>query len=244
MTHQERTARLAPVPKDVSVLLLGDTSAARDDCETLLRRHRFRPRVVEPFATDLHARPGVQPDLCVAVCDSHHTAVHEVRLYRELWPEASLLVIDSSQGHHLVVPLLDAGADDVIGPSQALVQLAPRVRSLLRRRSLNNESRRKHVPLVAGDLKMDLSERKVWSGSTEVALSPTEFRILQKLCMHMGRVVPHRDILIAAWGDHRPEMTEALRVYIRHIRRKVQAAGQAVTIITQPGIGYMLAVPA
>jgi two-component system KDP operon response regulator KdpE len=190
----------------------------------------------------LHARPGISPDVCIAVCENMHTAVHEVRLYRELWPDASLLAVDASPAGHLVAPLLDAGADDVVQPGRTAVQLAPRVRALLRRRQMATATQA-HVPLRAGDLRIDLSAHRVWSGDREVALSPTEFRILQKLCMHVGRVVPHREILIAVWGEFRPEMAEALRVYIRHIRRKVSAAGQAVTIVTQPGIGYMLAVP-
>ncbi|MDP9382165.1 MAG: winged helix-turn-helix domain-containing protein [Chloroflexota bacterium] len=225
-----------------SVLVIGASSFERDACETLLRRNRFRTTAIEPYAKDPHSRPSVSPDTCVAVCDNMHTATHEVRLYRELWPAIPLLVIDASPGSHLVAPLLEAGADDVLSPARMAVQLVPRLKALARRQALG-ETARAHVPLRAGALKIDLGAHKVWAGEREVALSPTEFRILQKLCMHVGRVVPHREILIAVWGEFRPEMAEALRVYIRHIRRKVQEAGQAVTIVTRPGIGYMLAVP-
>jgi two-component system KDP operon response regulator KdpE len=98
------------------------------------------------------------------------------------------------------------------------------------------------VSLVAGSLRIDPSSHRVWIGSNEVPFSPTEFLILQKLCMHSGRVVPHREIFIAVWGEFRPEMAESLRVYIRHIRRKMQIAAEAVSITTRPGIGYMLSV--
>lgn len=153
--------------------------------------------------------------------------------------EVPLLVVDATPGSSLTVPMLEAGADDVISPSKLPVQLVPRIAALLRRNKLS-ASVPGTVPLVAGNLRIDLNSHKVWSGDREVALSPTEFRILQKLCMHAGKVVPHKEILIAAWGEQRPELVDGLRVYIRHIRRKVQAAGEAVTIVSRPGIGYML----
>ncbi len=227
--------------KTPCVLIIGAASTARSMCETLLRRKRFRARTVEPYDRELRDRHPSQPELCIAVCDNLLTATHEIQLYRELWGHVPLLAVDATPGSRLTVPLLEAGADDVLSPSSVGVQLVPRVRALLRRQEIG-KSAPSPVPLVAGDLRIDLNAHKVWSGSQEVALSPTEFRILQKLCMHAGRVVPHREILIAAWGEHRPELVEGLRVYIRHIRLKVQAAGEAVTIVSRPGIGYMLSV--
>lgn len=210
-------------------------------CEMLLRRRRFRTCVVEPYARSLQERYPSTPTLCIAVCDNLLTASHEVKLYRELWMEVPLLVVDATPGGSLTVPMLEAGADDVLSPRKLPVQLVPRISALLRRNELSR-SVPGTVPLVAGNLRIDLNAHKVWSGDREVALSPTEFRILQKLCMHAGKVVPHKEILIAAWGEQRPELVEGLRVYIRHIRRKVQAAGEAVTIVSRPGIGYMLSI--
>lgn len=228
---------------DLSILIVGPRSVERDACGALLRRSRFRIRTLEPYERNLHSRSGAQPSACIAICRDWQTATHEIGLYRELWPETPLLALDATPGATLVAPLLDAGADDVVGPRVMAVQLVPRVRALLRRRALI-EAPSGQVPLVAGGLRMDLGAHQVWSGGRELALSPTEFRILQKLCMHAGRVVPHGDILTAVWGEQRPEMAESLRVYIRHIRRKVHEAGQAVTIVTRPGIGYMLAIVA
>jgi DNA-binding response OmpR family regulator len=99
-----------------------------------------------------------------------------------------------------------------------------------------------NVSLVAGNIKIDPATHRVWIGTTEVPFSPTEFLILQKLCLHSGRVVPYREIFITVWGEFRPEMAEGLRVYIRHIRRKMQTAAETVSIVTRPGIGYMLSV--
>lgn len=227
--------------KTPCVLIIGATSNERSMCEALLRRKRFRARTVKPYERELRDRHPSQPELCIAVCDNLLTATHEIKLYRELWMHVPLLVVDATPGSSLTVPLLEAGADDVLSPSRMTVQLVSRVCALLRRQEFA-KSAPGPVPLVAGDLRIDLSAHKVWSGDREVALSPTEFRILQKLCMHAGRVVPHREILMAAWGEQRPELVEGLRVYIRHIRLKVQAAGEAVTIVSRPGIGYMLSV--
>ncbi len=223
------------------ILIVGAPSRERDACEALLHRLHLRLRVAEPYSRDLNAVHAGKADVCVALCDNYLTAVHEVRLYRDLWPELPLLALDVTPGGHLTVPLLDAGADDVLRPHQAMTQLGARVRALVRRTTMGSAIPGT-VSLVAGSLRIDPSSHRVWIGSNEVPFSPTEFLILQKLCMHSGRVVPHREIFIAVWGEFRPEMAESLRVYIRHIRRKMQIAAEAVSITTRPGIGYMLSV--
>lgn len=226
--------------KTLSVLVVGADTEARDACASLLRKARLRPYLVDPHAPDLRVRSGpTAPDICVVVCTHLHTATHEVELYRDVWASTPLLVVDASPGSFLAVPLLDAGADDVVAPAQAPLQLVPRVRALVRR-ALLSRAPAGQVRLTAGSLQLDIGALKAWSRGTELAFSPTEFRILQALCTHAGRVVPHRELLTAAWGEVGPEMAEALRVYIRHIRRKVQEAGEAVTIVTRPGIGYAL----
>ncbi len=223
------------------ILIVGAPSRERDACEALLHRMRLRCRVREPYSHDLQTVHGGKADVCVAICDNFLTAVHEVRLYQELWQDLPLLVLDATPGGHLTVPLLDAGADDVLRPHQAMTQLGARVRALFRRTTMDAEVSGK-VSLVAGNIKIDPAAHRVWIGTTEVPFSPTEFLILQKLCLHSGRVVPYREIFIAVWGEFRPEMAEGLRVYIRHIRLKMQTAAETVSIVTRPGIGYMLSV--
>lgn len=223
------------------ILIVGAPSRERDACEALLHRMRLRCRVTEPYAHDLQAVHGGKADVCVAICDNFLTAVHEVRLYHEVWQDLPLLVLDATPGGHLTVSLLDAGADDVLRPHQAMTQLGARVRALFRRTTMDSKVSG-NVSLVAGNIKIDPAAHRVWIGAKEVPFSPTEFLILQKLCLHSGRVVPYREIFIAVWGEFRPDMAEGLRVYIRHIRLKMQTAAETVSIVTRPGIGYMLSV--
>lgn len=230
------------VTTPLKVLLVGPPVAERKACETTLRAHKLRFTIAAAPPEAGATVGGAHPNLCVLVCSDASTAQRQVEAVRAYSLRLPLLAVNATPDQDLSVTLLQAGADDAIGPSQILAQLAARVRALHRRHSLVSTSRQ-NIPLVAGDLKIDLGMHKVWAGEREVLLSPTEFRILRKLSIHVGRVVPHRDLFIAAWGEQRPELSDALRVYIRHIRRKVQAAGDTVTIITRPGVGYMLSVP-
>lgn len=187
-------------------------------------------------------KPRTGPDILVPICTDAGATRREVQTYRRLWPEVPILALGAIPSRELAVELLEAGADDVLIPSQVPAQLGARLRALHRRYNAR-DVRPRNIPLIAGDVRMDFGAHKVWVCGSEVSLSPTEFRVLRKLCMHVGRVVPHRDILMAVWGDQRPETAAALRVYIRHIRTKVRAAGKAITIVARPGIGYMLALP-
>ena len=186
--------------------------------------------------------PGDQ-DVFVLVCPQTGEAAHVVPIYRREFPEALLLVVVAVESPDYAADVLELGADDVVATARVERQLVARVRALQRRHNFS-EGVVHPATLRAGALCVDFDAQKVWIGDDELALSPTEFRLFRTLSMHLGRVVTHREILDQVWGEHRPETVRALRVYIRHIRRKVRDAGDAIQIVVRPGIGYMLTVPA
>lgn len=223
-------------------LLIGTPSPMRDACEALLRE-RGLPIATLPLPAGAPEVPGPEHGPYIALCTHADSAEEDVRAVVERWPETRVLAILSEIDPELSARLLDAGADDAIPLRAARVQLAPRL-DALRRRAAMSAGAEHAGPLVAGGLTIDLGAHRVWSGGAEVALSPTEFRILRKLSVHPGRFVAHQEILLAVWGDLRPELFESLRVYVSGIRRKVRAAGETVSIVTRPGLGYALVVAA
>ncbi len=96
--------------------------------------------------------------------------------------------------------------------------------------------------LVSEDhyLTMDVVRRLVRVGEQEIKLTPTEFELLLQLMLHAGKVLTHRNILRAVWGPEYGDEADYLRVYIRQLRKKVEAdPSQPHYIVTEPGVGYV-----
>jgi len=93
----------------------------------------------------------------------------------------------------------------------------------------------------AGNLVVDLPTRRVAVNVCEVKLSVTEYNLLRFLVRHAGKVLTHRQLLREVWGPGHDEQTHYLRVYVAHLREKVEADPTRPTlIITEPGVGYRL----
>lgn len=224
-----------------SVLILGLPSVYRDDCATVLATSGFHVEISEALPEAYPPEHPEESQVCIVLLTNPENASRKIKAVRILRPRSPLLALNATLRREMTATLLDSGADDVIFPSQLSGELAARLRALHRRYSLSNTF--SGTPLLeAGDLRIDFRTDKVWVRGREVLLSPTEFRILRKLSMHIGKVVPHQDLLSAVWGDGKKGGANALRVYIRHIRQKARAAGEAIEIVARPGIGYMLAV--
>jgi two-component system KDP operon response regulator KdpE len=95
--------------------------------------------------------------------------------------------------------------------------------------------------VTAGDLKIDIARHKVMRGEAEIHLTPKEFDLLKLLAQNAGKVVTHRQLLQAVWGPAHLEDTAYLRVFIGQVRRKIDAEGDAASLIENAaGVGYRL----
>lgn len=143
-----------------------------------------------------------------------------------------ILLLTARDAPEEIVRGLDSGADDYLTKPFSFDVLLARIRVRTRPAVQGQQLR-------FGDLALDLGTREVRSGKREVALTRTEFSILECLVRASGRVVP-RDVLIEeVWGD-RDVTYNNLEVFIRLLRGKVDAPGQATLIHTERGIGYGL----
>ena len=94
-----------------------------------------------------------------------------------------------------------------------------------------------------GEVTVELAERRVWRDGTAVHLTPIEYRLLGVLIANVGRVLTHRYLLREVWGPAHSERTHYLRIYMGHLRQKLEAdAAQPRHIVTETGVGYRLAV--
>jgi two-component system KDP operon response regulator KdpE len=148
------------------------------------------------------------------------------------------IIVLSVKGEETIkVEALDAGADDYITKPFSVNELMARVRAALRRATTPEQS---DTPLIeVGDFRIDISARAVTVKDREVRLTPKEFDLLVYLARHPGKVMTHRALLAAVWGPNSVEQPEYLRVFVGHLRKKLEPDdNSAHYIATEPWIGY------
>jgi two-component system, OmpR family, KDP operon response regulator KdpE len=153
------------------------------------------------------------------------------------WTRVPIVVLSVRDRDDDKVSALDHGADDFVTKPFSSPELLARLRVALRHTTPATES-----PVFrSGDLEMDLNARIVKHKGQEVKLTATEYSILRLFVQHAGKVLTHRQILQDVWGPGHLEQTHYLRVYIGHLREKLESEPSEPRLITtEPGVGYRL----
>lgn len=158
------------------------------------------------------------------------------------WSQAPILVLSVRDGEAEKIAALDAGADDYVTKPFSTGELLARLRALLRKRPAGASEK---PEIVVGALAVNLATRGVAVDGVEAKLTRKEFDVLALLARNAGRLVGHRQILSTVWGQAHVEDTHYLRIAIGHIREKIgDDAADPRFIVTEPGVGYRLALPA
>ena len=162
-----------------------------------------------------------------------------VALIRDLraWSDVPVLVLSARTAEQDKIGALDAGADDYLIKPFSSGELLARVRAHLRRRSSGMTDAGALIEF--GDVRIDLKRRAVERAGQALHLTPIEYRLLTHLAAHPHCVLTHRQVLRAVWGSSHSEDTHYVRVYMGHLRRKIEAdPSQPRHLITETGIGY------
>jgi two-component system, OmpR family, response regulator len=130
---------------------------------------------------------------------------------------------------------LDAGADDYLVKPFSLLELAARLRALVRR-----DDRARPVMLAEGDLRLDPGSKRAWRGSVELQLSPKEFTLLELFLRHPGAVLTRSQILDAAWDFAYDGTSNVVDQYVTYLRKKVDVPFGRHDLETVRGMGYRL----
>jgi two-component system KDP operon response regulator KdpE len=151
------------------------------------------------------------------------------------WSAAPVLVLSVRDDEAGKVAALDAGAEDYVTKPFSTPELLARLRVAQRKTRPEEE-----VSIFKnGDLVVDLTMRVVTRGGHEVKLTVTEYALLRLFVRHSGRVLTHRYILREIWGPKSEEHRQYLRVYINHLRQKIEPDSTKPRLIkTEPGVGY------
>jgi two-component system KDP operon response regulator KdpE len=162
-----------------------------------------------------------------------------VDLIRDLraWSDVPVLVLSARTSEADKIGALDAGADDYLVKPFSSGELLARVRAHLRRRSSGMTDASALIEF--GDVKIDLKRRQVERAGMPLHLTPIEYRLLTHLAAHPHCVLTHRQVLHAVWGSNHSEDTHYVRVYMGHLRRKIEVdPSRPRYLITETGIGY------
>jgi len=226
-----------------TILVVEDEAAIRRQVASCLEADGFR--VVEAGnARDaaIHAA-AYHPELLLI--DLGLPDQDGLSLIRELraWCRAPILVLSARGREEEKVAGLDAGADDYLAKPFGLPELRARVRAALRReqRAAGADGDAK---LSLGDLELDLAEHRARRGDVALDLTPLEFKLLAALMRRAGRLVTHDQLLKDVWGPKVDEEASYLRVYVHHLRRKLEEdPSRPKRLLTELGVGYRLVAP-
>jgi two-component system OmpR family response regulator len=130
---------------------------------------------------------------------------------------------------------LDAGADDYLVKPFSLLELAARLRALVRR-----DDRARPAVLTEGDLKLDPASKRAWRSGSELQLSPKEFSLLELFLRHPGTVLTRSQILDAAWDFAYDGTSNVVDQYVTYLRRKIDVPFGRHDLETVRGMGYRL----
>ena len=224
----------AAAPK---VLLIEDEKQIRRFVRAALEDEGCQVIEAETMAQGLIEAGSRKPDLLVL--DLGLPDGNGVDLIRDLrgWSDVPILILSARSQENDKIDALDAGADDYLTKPFAVGELRARVRALLRRSYRNGDAA---TPVVEfGDVAVDLSRRLVSRGGETVHLTPLEYRLLATLLGHPGRVLTQRNLLREIWGPSYVESSHYLRVYVGHLRQKLEDdPTQPKHFLTETGVGY------
>jgi two-component system KDP operon response regulator KdpE len=157
------------------------------------------------------------------------------------WSHVPVIVLSARSDEADKIAALDAGADDYLTKPFGVGELMARVRVAMRRGQRASDAG--SSTFTFGEVTVDLAARRVERAGADVHLTPIEYRLLGVLIANVGRVLTHRHLLREVWGPAHSERTHYLRIYMGHLRQKLEAdAAQPRHIVTETGVGYRLVV--
>jgi two-component system, OmpR family, KDP operon response regulator KdpE len=222
------------------VLLIEDEASVRRTLVAGLESHGYRVEEALNGMEGLEMAAQYLPD--VVLLDLGLPDMDGVDVARRLHAssEASVVVLSARTREDQKVAALDAGADDYITKPFGFEELLARLRTAMRHAARRQNPEPGGI-FENGHLRVDLEARRVFVREREVHLTPVEYKLLVALVHDAGRVVTHQRLLAAVWGRRGIEHAHYIRVYMGHLRRKLEPDPERPRIFrTEIGVGYRL----
>ena len=150
--------------------------------------------------------------------------------------DVPIIILSARSEEDLKVAALDAGADDYVTKPFGPEELLARVRAFLRRSYV--AAKTSDSKIVIGDLKIDLTERRVFIAEADLHLTKTEYAILAELARHLDSIVTHDELITQVWGAEYRGSNHYLHTYLGRLRKKLGDYSDLLETVT--GMGYNL----
>jgi two-component system, OmpR family, KDP operon response regulator KdpE len=219
------------------ILVIDDEPQILRAIRTILTEKQFRVSVANRGEEGLTLAATTEPDLIILDLGLPDMDGVEVCSRLREWTQTPIIILSVRDSERDKVAALDMGADDYLTKPFGIEELLARVRVALRHAGNRKEEQNKVIK--AGSITIDLVWHIVKRGEEEIKLTGIEYKLLAYLASNHHRVLTHQSILSHVWGPEDADHTEYLRVYMRQLRKKLEAdPDRPQYILTEPGIGY------
>jgi len=222
------------MPERNRILVVDDESQITRVLSTTLSAQRYDVRTAQDAESALEVFHDWVPDLIIT--DLSMPGMSGIELCHAIRKrsEVPIIILSVRGEERLKVEALDSGADDYVTKPFSRTELLARVRANVRRAPVERQPQ----VIDVGDFKIDVEAHTVRVRGKEVHLTPKEFDLLTFMARNPGKVLNHRVLLGAVWGEQNVRQPEYLRVFINQLRKKIEPSVTPRYILTDPWIGY------
>ena len=224
--------------KGMKVLVIDDELQIRNLLEMALTSYGYTAHLAATGQEGLMLAVSMHPDLVIVDLGLPDMDGKDVVTRLREWSSVPIIVLTAREQEQEKIAALDKGADDYVTKPFSMGELMARMRVCLRRFCHSEEQK---PVLSCGGISMDLLQHKVLMEGREVKLTPTEYELLKYMLKNAGKVLTHKQILKAVWGNDYDEDLHYIRIYMRQLRRKIEKdPAQPKYLLTEAGVGYRL----
>jgi len=226
---------MVAVAEKSRVLVVDDEPQITRVLKTVLTSQGYQVRVAAEGESALSNVSEWRPELVIT--DLYMPRMDGVELCRRIRALSAVpIIVLSVKGEERTkVEALDSGADDYVTKPFGIDELLARVRAALRRSGADADT----ASFEVGEFRVDLESRRVHARGQEIRLTPKEFDLFVYMARHPSRVITHRTLLEAVWGEASQEQPEYLRVFMGQLRKKLEPdPSNPRYLVTEPWVGY------
>lgn len=225
---------------DARVLIVEDDEELSRLLQLDLQRHHFDVTVATNGLEGLRLYQELNPDLVVLdVSLPLMDGLNVCQRIRELTSVPILMMTAHAISEHDIAEGLNRGADEYMLKPLGKIEFHARIKALLRRARLTEDVTQAITGFNDGYLDIDLKTRRAFIGGEEVKLTPTEFKLLATFVRRPGEVLSFQQLLEIVWGAEYTSEHHYPRIYVSHLRRKIEPDPKNPTYIyNEYGVGY------